>query len=75
MAKLTKAQKAKQELVKQTMLTTLTAGTNVLQTQYHFSDKQSGMWILLTSRLLAEHIGTDEVKAELDEALKVLEDG
>jgi len=69
----TKAQRAKQELVEETMQVILAAGAKTLQDKFHFSDHQSGMWILMTSALLAEHIGTDEARAEIAAALEVLE--
>ena len=71
----TKTQLAKQELVSETIQTTLAAGAKTLQDEFHFGDKQSGVWILKTAALLAEHIGTDKAKAEIEAAWKVLEDG
>ncbi len=69
----TKTQLAQQELVQQTIQTTLAAGAKTLKDKYYFGDKETGMWILDTSALLAKHIGTDKAKAEIEAARKVLE--
>lgn len=63
------------EVLQAAIQTTLAAGAKTLQDKFDFSDHQSGMWILETAELLAGYIGTDEAKAEIKEARKVLEDG
>jgi hypothetical protein len=69
----TKRQLADQELLQNAMQVYLAAGAKVLQDEFRFSDHQSGHWILSTAALLAEHIGTDEAKAEIVKAREVLE--
>ena len=53
------------ELIQSTMEAMAAASAKVLVSQFLFSERQIGMFTLLVQQELADHMGTDELQAEL----------
>lgn len=53
------------EIILATMEAIAAASAKVLVSQFLFSERQLGMYVLLVQQELADHMGTDELQEEL----------